>query len=207
LRDSDVAIARESTAGAPAEAAAALWRDALDGRLPDAAACLREVIAMKGSAAPLSELQRLIDVVRGCEVLPPALSSPKPERSADALAKAEGGNQRNHETSAEWRATRGLLHQALALRGSRVALYDLRETFLGAAEPLPVSFLTAMHAVGDASCLDALASALARADGRDARWRQQLIAAFRAVARRERITRRHAVMKRALARCPALAGG
>jgi hypothetical protein len=120
---------------------------------------------------------------------------------------ARAGSHGNEASPAAWRALRGLLHQALALRGSRVALYDLRETFLEAAEPLPASFLTAMHAVGDASCLDALASALARADGRDARWRHQLIAAFQAVARRERITRRHAVMKRALAKCPALAGG
>jgi hypothetical protein len=48
---------------------------------------------------------------------------------------------------------------------------------------------------------------MARAGERDASWRQQLAAAFHAVARREHLTRRHAVMKRALAKCPALAGG
>ncbi len=54
------------------------------------------------------------------------------------------------------------LHQALAFRGSRVALYDLRETLEDAATPLPTSFLTALHVLGDASCLEPLAARLGR---------------------------------------------
>jgi hypothetical protein len=96
----------------------------------------------------------------------------------------------------------------LALRGSRVALYDLRETLEERSMRLPVSFLTALHALGDASCLEPLASAWDRAgsdrtaDGQ--RWRQQLATAFRAITQRERITKRHAVMKRIAARWPGL---
>ena len=42
-------------------------------------------------------------------------------------------------------AVRGALHQALALRGSRVALYDLRETIERPPAPLPSSFLAALQ--------------------------------------------------------------
>jgi hypothetical protein len=96
----------------------------------------------------------------------------------------------------------------LALRGSRVALYDLRETLEDRSMRLPVSFLTALHVVGDASCLEPLASAwdAAAADrtAEGVRWRQQLASAFRAITHREKITRRHAVMKRIAARWPKL---
>jgi hypothetical protein len=94
------------------------------------------------------------------------------------------------------------LHQALALRGSRVAMYDLRETIEGARGPVPVSFLAALHVVGDASCLEPLAAACARTGTGDARWRHQLGEAFHAIARREKVTTRHAVMKRIAARWP-----
>jgi hypothetical protein len=102
----------------------------------------------------------------------------------------------------EWRAARGALHQALALRGSRVAVYDLRETIEEAREPLPVSFLAALHVIGDESCVESLAAAYARTPNDDARWRHQLGAAFRAITRREKITRRHATFKRIAARWP-----
>ena len=106
------------------------------------------------------------------------------------------------ERRAEWQSVRGALHQALALRGSRVALYDLRESLEQAAGTLPVSFLAALHVVGDRSCLDPLAAAWSRASAGEAHWRHQLAAAFRMIARREKITQRHAVMKRIAARWP-----
>ena len=100
-----------------------------------------------------------------------------------------------------WRAARGALHQALALRGSRLAIYDLRETLDETREPLPVSFLAALHVVGDESCVEPLARAFARTPD-DPRWRHQLGAAFRAIASREKVTRRHAAFKRIAARWP-----
>jgi hypothetical protein len=159
---------------------AALWEDAADGRLPDEPASLREAVAVHAAEAPLAELRRIIEFVR--------------EREQESA-----GPRRQ-----EWRTLRGALHQAVALRGSRIALYDLRETVEGSAEPLPPSFLAAMHVVGDASCLEPLAAAFSRATP-DERWRHQLAQTFRAVARREHITTRHSAMRRALARSPDLA--
>ncbi len=107
-----------------------------------------------------------------------------------------------------WVALRGSLHQALAFRGSRVALYDLRETLEDAATPLPTSFLTALHVLGDASCLEPLAAAWGAAEPdrttEGLRWRQQLASALRAIAQREKITKRHAVMKKIAARWPGM---
>jgi hypothetical protein len=160
-------------------AADAAWHDALDGRLPDDPALLREVALTRTPAAALGDLQKMIDLVRVQE------GSMSPGLRRD-----------------EWRAARGALHQALALRGSRVAVYDLRETIEEAREPLPVSFLAALHVIGDESCVESLAAAYARTPSGDARWRHQLGAAFRAITRREKITRRHAALKRIAARWP-----
>ena len=160
-------------------AADAVWQDALEGRLPDQPALLREVALTKALTAPLGALQKMIDAVRAIE-----------------------GSMPSVQKRDQWRAARGALHQALALRGSRVAVYDLRETIEEAREPLPVSFLAALHVVGDESCVESLAAAYARTPDNDARWRHQLGAAFRAIASREKITRRHAAFKRIAARWP-----
>ena len=157
----------------------AVWADAAAGRLPDHPGVLIEALKTRGASAPLTTLQRMVDAVRTAE---PAV--------------------RSGERRAEWRAFRGALHQALARRGSRIALYDLRETLGAASEPLPVSYLAALHVLGDASCLEPIAAAYSRAGGRDGWWQRQLAAAFRAIAKRERITRRHAVMKRIQSRWP-----
>ena len=161
-------------------AAEAVWQDALEGRLPDAPALLREAAQTRAQAAALSALQKLIDAVRARE-----------------------GSVRAQAKRTEWQAVRGALHQALALRGSRVAVYDLRETIEAARGPVPISFLAALHVVGDASCLEPLAAAYSRAGQQDdARWRHQVGEAFHAIARREKVTRRHAVMKRIQSRWP-----
>lgn len=173
---------RQAVAGTQAEAMstdAALWEDAADGRLPDDPAILRAAVAVHAPEAPLAVLRRIIESVRERE-------------------QGTAGPRRQ-----DWRTLRGALHQAVALRGSRIALYDLRETLAGSAEPLPPSFLAAMHVVGDASCLEPLAAAFSRATP-DERWRHQLAQTFRAVARREHITTKHAAMRRALARSPEL---
>jgi hypothetical protein len=175
-RDPDKAI-RDVVRSVDADAARseAVWNDAVEGRLEDDPRALRQVLDARAATAPLNTLRRLIDAVRAKE------------------ASGDSG----------WVGVRGALHQTLALRGSRVALYDLRETLERGAAPLPVSFLAALHVLGDESCLEPLATAWNRALG-DERWRHQLSAAFRAIARREKITQRHAVMKRIATRSPEL---
>jgi hypothetical protein len=177
-RDPAVSAKAGAPAGATGTALDALWRDALEGRLPDDPAALREGLQARAASTPLSALQKLVDAVR---------------------AREQGA--RGEPARAAWLGLRGAIHQALALRGSRIAVYDLRETLERAAGPLPVSFLAALHVVGDGSCLVPLASAHARAGG-DPAWRHQVAAAFHAVARRERLTKRHAVMKRIAAKYP-----
>lgn len=142
----------------------ALWQDAIDGRLPDTAGPLREAAQLKAASAPLSVLQKLVDALR--------------QRGKSA------------SNPAEWLTLRGALHQALALRGSRVALYDLRESVDGTTTPLPSTFLTALHLIGDESCLAPIANAHKRAT--DARWRQQLEAASKAIVKREKLGRTRA---------------
>ena len=142
----------------------AVWQDGTEGRLPDAVGPMREAAQLRAASAPLGTLQKLVDAVRQRET-----SSPQP---------------------AEWLALRGALHQALALRGSRVALYDLRETVERATTPLPSTFLTALHLVGDESCLSSIATAYKGTA--DQRWRQQLEAAFNAIVKREKLARTRA---------------
>lgn len=148
------------------------------GTRPETPADLREVLQARSANAPLGVIRKLIDAVRALEG---SLSGPR---------------------RAEWLAVRGALHQALALRGSRLAVYDLRETLADAHGPLPLSFLSALHVVGDESCLEAVATAYSQSPAEDLHWRHQLVAAFRAIAKRERITKRHLLMKRLAARWP-----
>ena len=160
----------------------AIWEDALEGHLPDDPDRLCEVAAVRATTAALPVLRKLIEIVREREQREPR----------------EASRER-------WRRLRGALHQAVALRGSRVALYDLRETFALTAGPLPSSFVAALQVIGDESCLDALAAAHCRASAEHGQWRQQLAGAFHTVARRERLTKKHSAMRRALAKSPELA--
>jgi HEAT repeat protein len=143
----------------------ALWQDATEGRLPDAVGPLREAVQLRAASAPLGILQKLVDAVRARETSP------------------------GEAAAVDWRAARGALHQALALRGSRIAVYDLRETVESATDALPSTFLTALHLVGDESCLSAIAAAHKRST-QDPRWRQQLEAAFHAIVKREKLSRK-----------------
>lgn len=146
---------------------------------------LTESVAAAAGTAALPILHRLIEVTRA--------------REESAPARAD---------RAEWRAARGAVHLALAARGSRVALYDLRETLGAAGAPLPADFLRAAASVGDATCLEPVAAALARQpssiDQKEREWRDQLMRAGRAIVARERLTRRHAVMRRILKTWPAV---
>jgi hypothetical protein len=115
------------------------------------------------------------------------------------------GEQERAEASAarrrQWLRARGAAHAALAARGSKVALYDLREAFDAASQPLPLDFLSAMTAVGDATCLEPMARAWA-ATADDQWWRERLSAAAADIMHRTRLNGRSAVVKRIRARWP-----
>jgi hypothetical protein len=159
---------------------------AVEEGLPDASSA-KALLLETAEAAPLTTLHKLIEGVKARETAARTAA----ERSA-------------------WRVIRGTAHLALARRGSRVALYDLRESLEQSETALPVEFLAAIELAGDASCVEPLASALARAGTLHTPetdwWRQHLLAAFQAVVRRERLTRRHAVLRRVAARWPDAAG-
>jgi hypothetical protein len=160
----------------------ALWQDALGGHLPDDARQLRDAVAAHAETAALADLRRLIERM---------VERERAQQKASAIN--------------DWRAARGAVHQALALRGSRVALYDLREAFEHASGALPSPFIGAVSLVGDESCVEPLASAYANA-GADARWQQQVAQAFREIVKRERLTKKHSALRRALGKAPALEG-
>jgi hypothetical protein len=180
----DISRAVSSTLGETPRPVDVVWEDAAEGRLPEDPGVLREAIAGHAASAPLTVLHRMIE----------------------AVAAMERAGQLAPRATQEWRAIRGALHQVLAERGSRVGVYDLRETIADAAGPLPASFLAAVNRVGDVSCLEPLAIAFERARTTDPAWAQEVAAAFHAVARREHVSGRHAAMRKARARCPAISG-
>ena len=143
---------------------------AAEDGLPDDPEALRRMLGGGGTAAPLPVLHRLVERIRDREAAEP------PARRG------------------EWARARGMAHLALAKRSSRLGLYDLREALERAATGLPVEFLAALSIVGDASCLEAIASAQARAT--DGWWRDHLGDAFQAIVAREGLTRRHAVIRK-----------
>ena len=118
---------------------------------------------------------------------------------------AEARERERREPSArrreDWRVTRGAAHAVIARRGSRVALYDLKETFDAAGGPLPLDFLAALTLIGDASCLEPMARAWA-ATPTDAWWRGRLKDAAADIMRRERLSGRSAAVRRVRSRCP-----
>jgi hypothetical protein len=101
----------------------------------------------------------------------------------------------------EWRRVRGSAHVSLARRGSRLAVYDLREAFDMADRPLPADFLAAVARVGDDSCLEPLARAWAGAAG-EPWWRSRLMEAAADIVTRLKLTGRHATLKRIRTKWP-----
>jgi hypothetical protein len=100
-----------------------------------------------------------------------------------------------------WIVARGAAHSALAERGSRVALYDLRESFDSAQTPLPLDFLSAVSTLGDATCLEPLARAWS-ATPTDSWWRNRLREAAADIMKRGKLTSRHQALKRVRAKYP-----
>jgi HEAT repeat protein len=167
-----------SDRGAPrgSDDPAAVIARAAEGTLPDDPAALRHALNLSGPSVPLPSLLKVVERVREREgAEPPAVRD-------------------------QWRLTRAAAHVALANRDSRIALYDLRESLEAAKGQLPVEFLAALSRIGDASCVEAIAAAHAKA--KDAWWRHHLADAFYTIVQRERLTSRHAVMKKIQKRWP-----
>lgn len=168
---------------APRRPPGATLDDVLDGkRLPDTPAALAALIDAAGSAAPVTDLRRAIDLVRARE-----------------RQEHEAGRD---DRRAAWMLVRGQLHRALADRDSHIALYDLRETLEQADLPLTVDFLAAVMQVGDESCLDGLAArwVAAAAD----RWlRGEIEQAVRTIVDRKALTRADPALVKLLGRLPA----
>jgi HEAT repeat protein len=142
------------------------------GELPDAET-LKRAIVSSGRSVSLVLLHRVLEQIRDRE-----LNEPPRRRT-------------------EWMTARAAAHLALANRGSRLGLYDLRESLERAEQPLPVEFLSALSLIGDSSCLEAIAAAYAKAGGSATDWwTQHLAAVSREIVKRERLTPRHAVVKR-----------
>lgn len=184
------ALSRETAAPVQAHAARAKAGatepiDSLEtGELPADPAVLIAVVREEGADARVTLLRSLIDRVRD------------KERAARTASLRE-----------QWMAARGLLHQHLAARNSRLAVYDLREALEASASarssaPLPVGFLAAAAAVGDASCLEPLAGCWMSASD-DKWWRDHLAEAFAAIVKREKIGRKHPSIKKILQKWPA----
>ena len=120
---------------------------------------------------------------------------------------AAGERRAEHEAERlSWVVARGAVHAALARRGSAVALYDLRETFGRATAPLPLDYLSAVTALGDQACLEALARALSATPPSEVWWRARLADAAAAIVARLKLTRRHAAYKRLGTRWPGFIG-
>jgi len=149
----------------------------MEGPLPDDPEQIRQMLSVEGLSVALAVLHRIIERLR--------------EHEANATASSRAG----------WERARAAAHVALANRGSRLGLYDLRESLEQASTPLPVEFLAALGSIGDASCLESIVHAYRRS--RDDWWRRHLADTFGVIVRRERITRRHAVIKKLEARWPA----
>ncbi len=187
--DSSPAVLAWASATGPAAPAVIDPRLAIEAAAagePADPSLLRELVPEGAADVPLPTLHRLIEVARA--------------READAPAPAD---------RLEWRALRGAVHLALARRASRVAVYDLREALAGATEALPAGFVEAAALVADGACLEPIAETLARLpaslDRAEERWRDDLLAAGRAIVGRERLTRRHAVIRKVTRISPAVA--
>jgi hypothetical protein len=177
-KDPSAAIRKGVNGGRPAEdvegalsgSASDQLNAAAQNGLPEDPEALRLLLASAGADTTLATLHRILERIR--------------EREPAAPPAARGN----------WIRARGAAHVALARRSSRLGLYDLREALEGAKEPLAVEFLAALSIVGDASCLEAIAAAHGHAT--DEWWRQHLGDAFKAIAAREGLTRRHALIKK-----------
>jgi HEAT repeat protein len=195
--DTNVAIAAIGVArrflkgGSGAKAVDRLTAAALDRTRADdvRAAALRALRGLDASTLKPLLTSLADDPVVEASARPPATGGGELPL-AELLTSVETARDRQQP------AARAAAHLALAKRGSRVALYDLREWLEAAREPLPASAVAAVSLVGDASCLEPIAKAWSRMRDR------RLLEAFAVIMKRERLTRRNGVIRRIEERWP-----
>ena len=123
------------------------------------------------------------------------------------LVLAIGHRTRVGGTEAEragWALALGSAHAALAARGSRLALGDLRDALARTPPERLGELIDAAAAIGDPACLPPLAAAWT--DAGEGPTRPRLAAAMAAIAARHGLTRRHAAVKDVVARWPQAGG-
>jgi hypothetical protein len=146
----------------------------------DSPAWLTQLTSPRTSASQLEAL--LADLVaRRSPAVVPRLRRHLQE--LDGASRAEGP-----EGTARAKAR---VHRALAALGSRLALHDLREMLRARPLYAALDLLAAAERVGDASLVGALAGLAAERP----ELREAVAAAFRAVARREKLKRTSRVFK------------
>jgi hypothetical protein len=166
-----------TSAAATGAGAAASRLEALAAAPGDDPAIIQQVVADAGAAATLATLHELV------------LALGHRERAAASEADRAG-----------WSLALGAAHRALAGRGSRLALFDLRDA-IGRTPPERLGeFLAAGEAIGDGHLLEPLARAWTAGGG--AEVHRRIEAAFTAIVARERLTRRHAALKTVIERWP-----
>src|SRR5204863_6749361 len=136
----------------PPDGPGELLARAVDGRLPADGEIVRRALARAGDGLTLPNVLTLIERLRDHERAQPSAGR------------------------GPWQTARAAAHLVLARRGSRIALYDLRETIEHAKEPVAMEFLAALDALGDASCVDAVARA--HRSTKDAWWQGHLVRTF-----------------------------
>lgn len=176
LRDAVDPLVRDAARGEPPAGGLEASR-AAPGDDPER---FRRHVAAVAETAPLTELHHLLEQART-----------RQQAAAGELHQAA------------WLAARAAVHQALAARGSTLGLYDVREVLERLAGPPPVALIAALATAGDASCVDALATAWDRVQ--DVWTRQQLREALVAICARCGLTKRHAAIKKLVARAHPLA--
>lgn len=149
--------------------------------LPPSPALAGAIAGDEAEDAPVTLLRKTIDLVRTRE------------------------SQAGPDEQLGWRSVRATLHDALARRHSRIALYDLRETLESATGPVPIGFLAAAAAIADVTCLEAVGYAWMSAAVGDQWYRDHLRDVFTAIVHRERITRDHKTLTKMLTRHPGTA--
>lgn len=148
--------------------------EAVAGRLPADPDALRRALAAAEDVSP-GDLLKLVQRLREEE-----------RRTTDVSG---------------WRTARAAVHQALAARGSRLAVYDLRETLAELGPATPVGILSALRVVGDVAALDVIVDRWEPAG--DEWFTGHLADAFAAIVRRDGLTRRHGVIRKLAQRAPA----
>jgi hypothetical protein len=169
-------VANRRSGQPPPDEPGELLARAVNGRLPSDGEMVRRALARAGDAMTLPDVLTLIERLRDHEKAQPSAGR------------------------GQWQAARAAAHLVLARRASRIALYDLRETVETAKEPIAMEFLAALDALGDASCVEAVARAYAATP--DAWWRGHLLRTFGTIVRREGLTRRHTAIKKLRERHP-----